>query len=63
MKLSWIEINIKIKAGLTSLEVKFKTAEWEEELRKLTIENVGLGKPLKHLSTDYILITIFFQLW
>ena len=36
------------------MEVKFKTAEWEEELRKLTIENVGLGKPLKHLSTDYI---------
>ena len=40
-----------IKAGLTSLEVKFHVWEWEEELRKLNIKNVGLGNTSKiHLT-------------
>ena len=36
-----------LKAGLTSLEVKFHVWEWEEELRKLNLENVGLGNTSK----------------
>ena len=33
----------KIQAGLSSLEVKYHEWEWEEELRKLDLEDVGLG--------------------
>ena len=33
------------------MEVKFHVWEWEEELRKLNLENVGLGNtPKKHLT-------------
>ena len=34
----------RFQAGLISLEVKFHVWEWEEELRKLTLEDVGLGR-------------------
>ena len=34
----------KIQAGLTCIETKFYVWEWEEELRKLTLEDVGLGR-------------------
>ena len=40
-------IYFTIQAGLTCLEVKFYAWEWEEELRKLTLEDVGLGKTAK----------------
>ena len=34
---------LKIQAGLTSLDQKFEEWQWEEELRVLTLEDVGLG--------------------
>ena len=35
---------------MTSLEVKFKEWEWEEELHVFTLEDVGLGKIFKESS-------------
>ena len=39
-----LEIFQNYQAGLTSLEVRFKEWEWEEELTVFTLEHVGLGK-------------------
>ena len=39
-----LEIFQNYQAGLTSLEVRFKEWEWEEELTVFTLEEVGLGR-------------------
>ena len=39
-----------MQAGLTSLEVEFHEWKWEEELRKLNLENVGLGKATSQIG-------------
>ena len=39
-----ISTHFEIQAGLTSLEVKFDVWEWEEKVRKLYLEDMGLGK-------------------
>ena len=41
------------QAGLTSSEVKSNVWEWEEELRKLNLENIGLGKTTKTKSYNH----------
>ena len=48
----------KIQAGLSSLEVKYHEWEWEEELRKLDLEDVGLGE-ISEAFIHILVITIF----
>ena len=40
---------------MTNLEVKFDEWEWKEELRKLTLEDVGLGKTSKTFNHRLLL--------
>ena len=41
------------------MEVKFNVWEWEEELRKLYLEDVGLGKTTKAKAFNPNLVPLF----
>ena len=60
--LSILTNNIYIKAGLTSLEVKFDHHlwQWEEELTKVSLEEVGLGIYRIIIQTNIKMIYICF---
>ena len=49
-KIKRISTDFEIQAGLTSLVVKFHSWEWEEEVRKLYLEDIGLGKTNQNKS-------------